>query len=131
MTSTRKFRCLPEAVTAARLYVRDLLSGQPLDVVQAAELLTSELAANSVRHACSEFEVAIDSRDPIRIEVSDNCKGRPKVLNPPPRTPTGRGMQIVERTADAWGIRPTENGKTVWFTLSPVRRQRTLERKSA
>jgi anti-sigma regulatory factor (Ser/Thr protein kinase) len=131
MTSTRKFRCLPEAVTAARLYVRDLLSGQPLDVVQAAELLTSELAANSVRHACSEFEVAIDSRDPIRIEVSDNCKGRPKVLNPPPRTPTGRGMQIVERTADSWGIRPTENGKTVWFTLSPVRMQRTLERKSA
>ena len=125
MTSTRKFRCQPEAVTAARLYVRDLLSGQPLEVVQAAELLTSELAANSVRHACSEFEVAIDSRDPIRIEVSDNCKGRPKVLNPPPRTPTGRGMQIVERFVDKWGIRPTGDGKTVWFTLSPVRMQRS------
>jgi len=118
VTSTRKFRCQPEAVTAARLYVRDLLSGQPLEVVQAAELLTSELAANSVRHACSEFEVAIDSRDPIRIEVSDNCTGRPKVLNPPPRTPTGRGMQIVERIADKWGIRPRADGKTVWFTLA-------------
>ena len=131
MTSTRKFRCLPEAVTAARLYVRDLLSGQPLEVVQAAELLTSELAANSVRHACSEFEVAIDSRDPIRIEVSDNCTGRPRVLNPPPRTPTGRGLQIVERTADAWGIRPRADGKTVWFTLSPVRAQRSVQRETA
>ena len=131
MTSTRKFRCLPEAVTAARLYVRDLLSGQPLEVVQAAELLTSELAANSVRHACSEFEVAIDSRDPIRIEVSDNCKGEPRVLNPPPRNPTGRGLQIVERVSDTWGIRPTANGKTVWFTLSPVRVQRSVQRESA
>ena len=130
MTSTRKFRCKPEAVTAARLYVRDLLSGQSLEVVQAAELLTSELAANSVRHACSEFEVAIDSRDPIRIEVSDNGEGRPKVLNPPPRIPTGRGMQIVERIADAWGIRPTVDGKTVWFTLS-VRMQRSAQRESA
>jgi len=131
VTSTRKFRCQPEAVTAARMYVRDLLSGQPPEVVQAAELLTSELAANSVRHACSEFEVAIDSRDPIRIEVSDNGEGRPKVLNPPPRIPTGRGMQIVERIADAWGIRPTADGKTVWFTLSPVRMQGSPQRKSA
>jgi len=131
MTTTRKFRCLPEAVTAARLYVRDLLSGQPVEVVQAAELLTSELAANSVRHACSEFEVAIDSRDPIRIEVSDNCKGHPRVLNPPPRNPTGRGLQIVERVSDSWGIRPTANGKTVWFTLSPVRAQRSVQRETA
>jgi anti-sigma regulatory factor (Ser/Thr protein kinase) len=131
VTSTRKFRCQPEAVTAARLYVRDLLSGQPLEVVQAAELLTSELAANSVRHASSEFEVAIDSRDPIRIEVSDSGEGRPKVLYPPPRTPTGRGMQIVERIADAWGIRTTTDGKTVWFTLSPVRMQGRPQRKSA
>ena len=131
MTSTRKFRCQPEAVTAARMYVRDLLSGQPPEVVQAAELLTSELAANSIRHARSEFEVAIDSRDPIRIEVSDNGEGRPKVLNPPPRIPTGRGMQIVERIADAWGIRPTVDGKTVWFTLSPVRMQGSPQRKSA
>ena len=131
MTSARRFRCQPEAVTAARLFVRDLLSGQPLEVVQAAELLTSELAANSVRHACSEFEVAIYSRDAIRIEVSDSGEGRPRVLYPPPRTPTGRGMQIVERTADAWGIRPTADGKTVWFTLSPVRLQDGAQRKSA
>ncbi|TMK98890.1 MAG: ATP-binding protein [Actinobacteria bacterium] len=131
MTSARKFRCRPEAVTAARLWVRDHLRGQPLEVVHAAELLTSELAANSVRHACSEFEVAIDSRDAIRIEVSDSGEGRPTVLYPPPRTPSGRGLQIVERTADAWGVRPTPDGKAVWFRLARAQGQTDERRKTA
>ena len=60
MTSTRKFRCQPEAVTAARMYVRDLLSGQPPEVVQAAELLTSDRLELTGQHR-AELEAAVSA----------------------------------------------------------------------
>jgi anti-sigma regulatory factor (Ser/Thr protein kinase) len=118
MTSARRFGCRAEAVTAARLWVRERLSDKPREVVEAAELLTSELAANCVRHARSEFEVTIDSRGPIRVEVTDSGEGEPRVLSPALRTPSGRGLRIVDQVSDVWGITARATGKTVWFTLS-------------
>ena len=31
---------------------------------------------------------------------------------------SGHGLMLVEAMADAWGTRPTDTGKTVWFTLN-------------
>ena len=74
MTATRSFRCQPEAVTAARRFVRDALSDQSLEVVQAAELMTSELATNCIRHTNSGFDLTIirDGRE-IRVEATDHA----------------------------------------------------------
>jgi anti-sigma regulatory factor (Ser/Thr protein kinase) len=117
MTATRSFRCQPEAVTAARRFVRDVLSDQSLEVVQAAELMTSELATNCVRHARTDFELSVHSRDEIRIEVRDTGRGRPRPLSPAPQDPSGRGLLIVEAMSERWGVIPASSGKTVWFTL--------------
>ena len=119
MSTARRFRCRPEDVTAARLFVREHLSDEPPDTVQAAELMTSELATNCVMHAHSDFELAIDSHDQIRIEVSDAGRGRPTMLQPDVRALTGRGLRIVDAMSDAWGVIANTPGKTVWFTLPP------------
>jgi anti-sigma regulatory factor (Ser/Thr protein kinase) len=104
-------------VTAARRFVRDVLNDRPPELVEAAELMASELATNCVRHAHTEFELAIHTDGQIRIEVSDRGEGRPTLLSPAPREVSGRGLRIVEAMADAWGVTPAANGKAVWFTL--------------
>lgn len=118
MRNARRFRCQPESVAGARHFIRDLLSDQPRETVEAAELMTSELATNSVRHAHSDFELAIHlSRDEIRVEVSDHGQGRPVPRFPTAQEQSGRGLQIIQELAEDWGITPSPNGKLVWFTL--------------
>jgi anti-sigma regulatory factor (Ser/Thr protein kinase) len=113
----RRFRCQPGAVPAARRFVRETLREQPHEVVDAAELLTSELAANSVRHARTGFELAIHAHDQIRIEVRDSGSGEPRLLSPSVRESAGRGLLIVDAIADEWGVLRADTGKVVWFTL--------------
>ena len=118
MRKARRFHCRPESVAGARHFVKDLLSEEPREIVEAAELMTSELATNCVRHAHSDFELAIRrSRDEIRVEVSDHGQGQPVVRSPTPREQSGRGLQIVQELAEDWGITSSPNGKLVWFTL--------------
>jgi anti-sigma regulatory factor (Ser/Thr protein kinase) len=119
VTDARRFRCQPEAVTAARRFVRDVLSDRPPELVDAAELMASELATNCVRHANTGFEMTIHSDGQIRVEVRDTGEGRPRLLSPTPREISGRGLRIVAAMSDAWGVIPASNGKAVWFTLSP------------
>jgi anti-sigma regulatory factor (Ser/Thr protein kinase) len=113
----KRFAGVPTGVSAARRFIREALAGEDAEVVEAAELLTSELASNCVRHANSDFEVAIRSRDPIRIEVRDRGGGEPQVLSPTPDQPSGRGLLIVNAMSDRWGVIPSPKGKTVWFAL--------------
>ncbi len=121
MRKARRFHCRPESVAGARRFVRDVLSDQPRETGEAAELMVSELATNSVRHARSDFELTIlISRREILVEVSDHGQGQPFPRSPTPREQSGRGLQIVLELSDAWGISPSSNGKLVWFTL-PLR----------
>jgi anti-sigma regulatory factor (Ser/Thr protein kinase) len=121
MRQARRFHCQAESVAGARHFVRDLLSDQPREIVEAAELMTSELSTNCVRHARSDFELAIHlSRDEIRVEVSDRGRGQPVLRSPTPQEQSGRGLRIVQELSAAWGIIPSPNGKLVWFTL-PLR----------
>jgi anti-sigma regulatory factor (Ser/Thr protein kinase) len=114
----RRFGCQLESVPAARRFVRDTLHGKSGDILDAAELMTSELATNCVQHAQTSFELAIyDAERHIRVEVRDTGRGRPVRQSPAPTDRTGRGLLIVEAMSDTWGIEPSSAGKTVWFTL--------------
>ncbi len=118
MRQARRFHCQAESVAGARHFVRDILSDQARETVEAAELMASELATNCVRHAHSDFELAIHlSRDEIRVEVSDHGEGQPVLRSPTPREQSGRGLRIVQELAEDWGITPSPNGKLVWFSL--------------
>jgi anti-sigma regulatory factor (Ser/Thr protein kinase) len=117
-TTTRRFACQPTAVSAARRLVRRTLDGHDAELIDAAELMTSELATNCVRHAQTEFEIRISALEEVRIEVRDTGEGSPRVLSPSAREPTGRGLRIVEAMSRHWGVICDPAGKVVWFTLA-------------
>jgi serine/threonine-protein kinase RsbW len=117
MTARRTFPCRRDAVTAARHFVRETMAGQSSETIDAAELMTSELASNCVRHAQTEFELVVRTGREIRVELHDDGEGAPMVLAPTPRQVTGRGLLIVDAMSSDWGVAPTPTGKQVWFTL--------------
>ncbi len=130
MTSARRFPCRAESVAAARQFVTDALQSRSRELVEAAKLMTSELATNCVLYARSDFEVAVhDSPREIRVEVSDSGQGQPTLRSPTPQEHSGRGLRIVQELSDSWGTIPAANGKLVWFTL-PQQAIRTSEQTS-
>jgi anti-sigma regulatory factor (Ser/Thr protein kinase) len=107
------------APESARAFVRAAL--KRWDIVEAdhvAELLTSELVTNAIRHADSPVTVrAFHEPSRIRVEVEDASRSAPTVRHPAPDEPGGRGMLIVDRLADDWGAELHSGGKTVWFEI--------------
>jgi len=107
----------------ARRAVRDLLTGRGLDA-EVAQLLVTELVANSSRHAGQgHVEVRAVLRDDlVRIEVDDDSRRLPEaLLEPPWEQESGRGLLMVEVLADRWGAEPLPTGKRVWFEVTPDR----------
>jgi anti-sigma regulatory factor (Ser/Thr protein kinase) len=86
---------------------------------QIAVLLVSELAANAVVHAGSEFDIEIErTEQELRVAVTDRGAGSPTVRTPTTSEYHGRGLRIVEALSTAWGSLHSSNmTKTVWFTL--------------
>jgi two-component sensor histidine kinase len=122
MRRSRTFKPVANSVREARLFVTDLLRDLPAALVEPIQLMVSELATNAVQHARTAFEVALIRFDEeIRVEVTDDSRGRPTMRSPAPDEPTGRGLQIVDLLASDWGIeRGLREGKTVWLTVSTV-----------
>jgi anti-sigma regulatory factor (Ser/Thr protein kinase) len=120
---SREFAADPASVPAARKFVVAVLKPSSAEVLEAAELMVSELATNAVRHVHSDFDVSIErSGHQIRIEVTDRGDGVPMMRCPPPTEPSGRGLRIIDMFAETWGVdRHLAGGKTVWFTISMVR----------
>jgi len=114
------------SVGLARDFVRAELADRQL-VTFTAELLISELTANVVRHAATDFTVMVGCDPCVRIEVHDGAAAtdafRAIVDDPPPfeaGSPGGRGLTLVARMASRFGLadEPGErNGKVVWFEL--------------
>jgi anti-sigma regulatory factor (Ser/Thr protein kinase) len=103
----------------ARGFVRERLRGYSDEIVQMAELLTTELVTNALVHGAYDPIVSIEADgDRVRVEVYDSD---PNVdLTPQwgdPRRTSGRGLAIVEALATSWGVEEKWNGKIVWFDL--------------
>ncbi|MBO0917195.1 ATP-binding protein [Streptomyces laculatispora] len=116
------------SVTLCRRRAVRLVSewGYPNHVAEAA-LLVSELATNALLHGCMRgrlFRVhLILTATTLRIEVSDPRGERlPTVREAEDDDCYGRGLLIVTRLADRWGIEPRTVGKTVFAELSLRRR---------
>ena len=123
MTETRTL--LPPETTsvgAARRFVEATLasSGRP-ELADAATLLTSELVTNAVLHAGTEVGVVVRVEGGgLRVEVHDASPVLPVVKTHSALAATGRGLHLVEKLADAWGV-GEEDGKYVWFRLGAGR----------
>ncbi len=117
-----------EAAAHARQVVRGLLrQSHRADLVETACLLTSELVGNAVVHAGVPVELVVDlDRDGLAIEVIDCSPSSPSHRRPRPMATTGRGLDLVDRLADSWGITPVDPGKSVWFVLGTSARDAPL-----
>ncbi|MBV8989486.1 MAG: ATP-binding protein [Solirubrobacterales bacterium] len=119
MKTARSFALEPESVGAARRFATEALSNTPPEVLEAVELMVSELATNCIRHANTPFDLQVArARGEIRVEVTDRAGGTPVMRSPGPDDPTGRGLRIVNMLAAAWGVlHRTASGTTVWFMV--------------
>jgi anti-sigma regulatory factor (Ser/Thr protein kinase) len=121
MRTSRSFPAVPESTRAARRFVLQAAGDVPPALRDAIAVMVAELAMNAVQHAHTEFEVIIDRAGAtMRVEVTDSGGGRPAVRPmPPPQSPRGRGLSIVDHLADAWGVitSPHRPGKTIWFQV--------------
>lgn len=115
---------LPEhlsSVTRARHFVRDVLLGWDLEgLVEDAQLGTSELVANAIRHAGTDLVLTIRVDGVVTISIQDGQPElrRPVIADSDFLAENGRGLHIVAAIAHDWGITTAANGKVVWFNLS-------------
>jgi anti-sigma regulatory factor (Ser/Thr protein kinase) len=107
-----------------RLLESELRDRVPEEVLEDAELLTTELVANGVRHGGagqdSALRIRLEGRpDGLRVEVADPGSNPFRVA---PREADvenggGIGLQLVDRLARRWGV-AQQPPTTVWFELA-------------
>ncbi len=91
------------------------------DLVEHAQLLVSEVVTNALVHAATPIDVSMAATpDGVLVEIGDGSQHIPRPRNYAATASTGRGLALLDRTADAWGVVPGIRGKTVWFQLSSV-----------
>ncbi len=120
MRTQRSFTSRPASVREARRYVTEQIGDAPRTVLENLALAVSELATNCVRHAGTDFTVAVEvTGAAVRVEVADRGAGTPTVRAPGPSETSGRGLRLLGEISDAWGITGAGGtpGKTVWFTM--------------
>ena len=109
----------PVAPGEARRFVRSALTEVDVPMIDAVELLTSELVTNAVVHAESEPHlVLVLHADRIRVEVHDADPDLPSRRKPDEARPGGRGLMLLDQLASSWGAAPSGGGKVVWFEVS-------------
>jgi anti-sigma regulatory factor (Ser/Thr protein kinase) len=112
----------PSAPGRARRFLEDTCRRwTAADFVADAALVVSELVTNVVRHAGTEMRLALELRDgALTVSVHDSGPGLPRLIPAAERSLGGRGLAIVVRLAESWGVVVGENGgKAVWCRLEP------------
>jgi len=106
----------PSTPGAARALVRERWTGlaQP-DLLDAVGLCVSELVTNALDHADPPYQLRLSERgSTLRIELDDATVDPPIVRSQDPQQLRGRGMFLVDTLSSAWGVLPSDHGKTVW-----------------
>lgn len=126
MIDCHEFPNSPYVVARARGFVTQRLRGVGPELTRVVGLMVSELATNCVRHTASDFTVEIEqtARD-VTVRVTDRGDGEPIIRSPGATDPSGRGLRLVEKLADSFGVTrdaarragDQRGKKTVWFVV--------------
>jgi serine phosphatase RsbU (regulator of sigma subunit)/anti-sigma regulatory factor (Ser/Thr protein kinase) len=126
LVATAAFPPEPQAVAAARRFVRETLNSWQLpsrdDLVSDAVLLTSELVTNAVVHAGTGIQVACRlHRAEVEVSVLD-CHPARTIPDPGGSAgsdrPSGRGLLLPGALSSSWGVTYAPAAKVVWFRLA-------------
>ncbi|MEU5053132.1 ATP-binding protein [Streptomyces sp. NPDC021096] len=117
----------PESAVAARRLTQSVVLrhwGLSAQVTEHAVLLVSELVGNAVRHTGARFFGLrmLRRRGWLRIEVRDPSRGLPCLLPVREMDTSGRGLFLVDKLSDRWGVDLLARGKTTWFEMRVVDR---------
>ena len=130
MRSQSELRLRPESAAPglARAAIAAAASALPPMVVADAELLTSELVSNAVRHAdldpSQEIVVRIVADGNVRVEVADPGPPFDADLREPSTDSSGWGLLLLDEIATSWGVELEGSGKMVWFEVGTRRSER-------
>ena len=104
------------SVTAAREIVASVTEHLPRKAREAAALVTSELATNSVVHARTPFEVfAAADDETVEVVVADRAGWAPSGSDG--SRSLGNGLLLVGLLASEWAAELETVGKRVWARL--------------
>ncbi|MGW6939182.1 SpoIIE family protein phosphatase [Streptomyces xanthophaeus] len=109
----------PEALVAARhmigAAVRAWGARERADEI---ELVADELIVNALMHtdgpAIVTLRVLPGAERRLRVEVEDRSSALPRRREAGDSGVSGRGLMLVDRLADDWGVEPRGSGKCVW-----------------
>ncbi|MCH0563064.1 MULTISPECIES: SpoIIE family protein phosphatase [unclassified Streptomyces] len=114
----------PERVATGRQHLRQLLHDWTSpDQVDSAVLLVSELLTNVLVHTDADALLVAEVTGEtgarrLRVEVTDAGDDLPHVRRPGELASSGRGLLLIDLLADAWGVAPRGQGKSIWIDLA-------------
>jgi anti-sigma regulatory factor (Ser/Thr protein kinase) len=125
-----EFDPVAASVSSARHFVTGCLDRWGVaDREEVIPLLTSELVSNSIVHAASGgivsaamaldvLEIGVTDFDPLSLSsVKINRKPTMETSRRSGLATGGRGLALIDRLADEWGVEGLPQGKHVWFRL--------------
>ena len=117
--TTVELPCDRRSPSEARRFVREQCTWARAEIVDAAELVVTELVTNAVVHAQTSCELRLFRADErLRIEVDDGGTGSPDVRLAADGDENGRGLVLVSAMSSAWGVVALPSGaKRVWAEL--------------
>lgn len=112
----------PESAATARRLTHSVVLrhwGLGPTIAEHAVLLVSELVGNAVRHTGARvFGLRmVRRRGWIRVEVRDPSRGLPCLMPVHALDVSGRGLFLVDKLSDRWGVDLLPYGKTTWFEM--------------
>lgn len=112
----------PESAATARRLAQVVVLrewGLTPRMTEDAVLLVSELVGNAVRHTGARvFGLRMGRRRGwIRIEVRDPSRGLPCLMPVQDMDISGRGLFLVDKLSDRWGVDLLPLGKTTWCEM--------------
>jgi len=117
--------CAAGSANGARRTVRSWLGEvfpgtAAADLIDDAELVTSELTTNAVNAGCGILALRLIVHDHwLEVALQDDATGDPEIRRLTPTMTSGRGLSIVEALSLGWGVEPAPaGGKTVWSRLA-------------
>jgi anti-sigma regulatory factor (Ser/Thr protein kinase) len=115
----------PAAPSRARSWsqqrLRDVLADHPgaAEIMDEAAIVVSELVTNAIQAGTHVATLTLSvGDDTVRIGVTDDADGNPRVTTTGAEDEHGRGLQIVDALCQSWGVERTGTGKRVWAELA-------------
>jgi anti-sigma regulatory factor (Ser/Thr protein kinase) len=120
-SSVQAFPATPASVEQVRALVTAMLADvEDAEAIDDAVLVTSELAANAVRHTASDFLVEARLDDgALHVAVVDGHPYQPGSMVA--EDESGRGLLLVAAVSRRWGVERLGTGKVVWAEVPVVR----------